>query len=64
MRTDEFAICMLVLQIQCQDVLNVISEMYGREPPAIILIGHRLAILLHLYLLGVAPTLGSLHFRN
>ena len=32
------------MQTQCEDVLNVISSLYGNEVPAIILVGHRLAV--------------------
>jgi len=34
----------LSAETQCEDVLNVISSLYGNEVPAIILVGHRLAV--------------------
>ncbi|KAG0620353.1 hypothetical protein M758_4G209600 [Ceratodon purpureus] len=52
----------LSAETQCQDVLNVISEMYGREPPALILIGHSMggAIAVRVAAKRALPTLAGL----
>jgi len=52
----------LSAETQCQDVLNVISAMYGSEPPAIILIGHSMggAIAVRVAAKRALPTLAGL----
>lgn len=52
----------LSAETQCQDVLNVVSAMYGREPPAIILIGHSMggAIAVRVAAKRALPTLAGL----
>lgn len=51
----------LSAETQCQDVLNVISAMYGSEPPAIILIGHSMggAIAVRVAAKRALPTLAG-----
>lgn len=52
----------LSAETQCQDVLNVISAIYGSEPPAIILIGHSMggAIAVRVAAMRALPTLAGL----
>jgi protein phosphatase methylesterase 1 len=50
------------VQTQCEDVLNVISSLYGNEVPAIILVGHSMggAIAVRVAAKRAMPTLAGL----
>jgi pimeloyl-ACP methyl ester carboxylesterase len=49
-------------QTQCQDVLDVIKEMYGHETPAMILVGHSMggAVTVRVAAKRALPTLAGL----